>query len=479
MKKSKTILKLAFPIIMFIVGFAFARLKAPNFVPPLSVVGDVETVLNVSNLEEIGQIKKIRSESGFCKGASIKELLLKSGPQGMDKIYIVANDGFTAALDADSLEESYIAFSAKNGWELINTKHPISSNVKMIHEIIVVAKDSPSLNSFTIVSKAETLDTTVGSLYTQAFTSYPYFEGQASLEHGGKSYNSEIYTRRRVFKIGDLLPSDEDVQIILFGENGKSLLADVDGYYQLVGNRIDYIHPEEREKLEGVRLAVVDPPARNIADIYYDSGHYLEKGEDVLILLVEGLNYSRCEDAIKKGRALYLSENAKILPALGHYPFDTKIWLNSMFTGSALTESFEENESNGPKPETLFDICKASGKKAVVLGINDDILDDMDENITIKDFADNDNKIYKKLLDRISEGYGLIIAVFNHLEENNRMAADSSYNHADSIERLDEYICGLVSEWQGKIMIMGLPSKDSEDSPTDRLFVPYMILGAK
>ncbi len=478
MKKSKMISKIALLLVVFILGFVFARQKTPIFVPPLTVMGDVETVLNVSNLKEAGQIRKIRMEFGSFKGVSLKELLAKAKPQETDKIYVVANDGFTAALDADSLEESYITFSMKNGWELINLRHPISSNVKMIQEIIVVAKGSSPLNFFALLSKAKTLSTTVGSLYTQALTSYPYLEGRASLEHEGKSYESEIYTRRRVFKIDDLLPIDENDQIMLLGESGDHLLADHSGFYQLAGNRIDYIQPEEREKLEGVRFAVVDPPAGGIADVYYDARHYLQNGENVLILLVEGLDYSQYENALEDGRAPFFSEKGKAALALGLYPFDANLWLGSMLTGLTPAESVQESENPDSKRETLFDICKATGKKAAMLGVGGEMPCDIDEQVVARDCANgSDDEIHKELISMIPEGYGLMIASFHPLGANSQMTANASNLYADAMKDIDSYMRELASIWPGKIIVTGLPSE--KDSQADNLFVPYMLLGTK
>ncbi len=446
--------------------------------PPLTIIGDVETVLNVPNLEEAGHVKKIRLESGLFRGVSLKELLSKAKPQNAGKIYIVANDGFTAALDANSLEESYITFSPKNGWELINLRHPKSSNVKMIQEIIVVAGKSPQTNSFTVISGTKTLNTTVGKMYTRVLTSYPYFEGRASLEHGGKNYKSEIYTRRRAFKMKDLLPLEDSAQMMLFGGKGDCLLADDGGFYQLVGNRIDYIHPEEREKLEDVRFVVIDPPAKGIADVYDDVQHYLENGENVLMLLLEGVDYGQYEAAIKEGRMSFLRKKGVVSPALGFYPFETRLWLEAILTGVTPSQNSVEKDGK-PKTETLFDLCKTLGKPAILLG-NEMILD-IDEQVVVKDGNANssiDDEIYKELKNKIPEGYGLVIANFHPFKPfSSKKVKDAS--GGESLGKIDSYIQELASLWSGKIIVTALPSSNEEEDKkysAEKLFIPYMLL---
>ena len=48
----------------------------------------------------------------------------------------------SAVIDGQDLEGCHLLFSDR-GWEVINLFHPVSSNVKRIQEIVIIAEDAP------------------------------------------------------------------------------------------------------------------------------------------------------------------------------------------------------------------------------------------------------------------------------------------------------------------------------------------------
>ncbi len=508
LKKSTVFLAaLGFVTLGLTLGFTVAGLSFPSavFISPLTVTGDVETVLNVAELQEAGSIQKIHLDSGSFRGVALQELLAKAGLQQADKICLVAGDGFTAVLEAGSLEDSYLTFSAANGWEVVNLRHPPSANAKMIREIIVVARESAPVNSFVLLSGtdggAEILRTTVGRLYTGALLSCPYFEGRASVEHEGRSYAAEIYTRRRVFKLAALSAGTENDRLILLGEDGGYFPAAGDGFFELTGNRIAYLQPETREKLSKVCLAVVDPPAGSIMDVYYDARHYLEKGDDVLVLLLEGFDYSQYKAALAAGKLPCLQEKGAVSPALGLYPCEPGLWLEAMFTGLVPTQ--KKAAGAGPEVENLFTLCKSRGKTAAVVGAGAGLFADLEEQPVLQqdwiegcrgsgdDAGAVNDATYADLRRKLSAGYGLLAAVFQtstegrtaakaHSSAGREATAGAAAREWETVEKVDGYLRELASLWPGKIIVTALPAAGGKEGPAacgEKLFVPYLLLG--
>lgn len=459
--------------------------KSSSFVPPLTVLGDVGQVLTVREMEEIGAPEKITFGETSYKAVKLAELINKASPQGrVKKIFFVASDGFTSAIEADGWDQSYISFSQENGWIALNLHHPISANAKMIQEIVVVCSSSSAQNSFTLISGEKLLNYTVGQLYTGMLTSYPYFEGQATVEHEGIAYASEVFTRRRVFQLGDLTSIDREAKIMLWGEKGEYQLADDSGYFELCRNHINYIRPETREDLEMVRLAVIDPPLLNITDTYYDALHYLKKGKNVLVVTLGGLSYDAYQYAVKKGCAPFLAENARVAESMGVYPLRANVWLAAMLTGLSPAENGVLNEHDHTLPvNTLFSKAEETGKKALLLEA--DHLFPVAARSTVRDdngSGSTDDEIYVRLLKSIDDGYGFIMARFDSIGVTNMRFGKQSAQAEQAMAQIDSFLDEIANKWEGKIIVTAAPDGNSGGSVAlskESMCVPYFFLSDK
>ncbi len=479
-------------VLAFLAGFALGPailydMDLETFVPPLTVIGDVGEFVTVRSLAEIGEVEEIRLNETGHKAVKLTELINKAKPAAaVEKIYITASDGFTAAIAAESLEQSYILFSPLNGWEVSNPQHPQSTNVKMIREI-VVASDGSAQNGFSVINGKDILNLTLGQLYTGPLTSYPYFEGRSTIEHGNIPYEADVYTRRRGFQLRDLVSLDSEAKTLLLGENGASMLVDNSGFYELAGNQINYMQREGREKMEKVRCAVVNPPLSTITDIYYDSQHYLECGENVLFVMLDGLSYDRYEYAVEHEKTPFLQKNTAV-KSVGLYPLKADVWQSAMFTGIAPYESGlweregAESEAEA-KEETLFTLAEGLGKKALLLERNG-LLNPVEWE-TVADANGSgsaDDEIYRRLLENMNGEYSFMAVRFGSIAENEERFGEQSAQTQASIEQIDAYLSTIADGWQGKIFVAGLPRYTGNaplSFPGEDLFVPYLLISGK
>jgi hypothetical protein len=456
--------------------------QLPSFVPPLTVQGDVSELLTIRDVQEVAEPEKTTIDGTLYKTIKLTEVINKVKPTGTVKqIFFVASDGFTAAIDADNLDTSYIAFSKDNGWLALNPNHPLNANVKMVQKIIFVCDADSSQNSLTVIKGKNVLNTTVGKLYAGTFTSYPYFEGQATIEHDATTYKSDIYTRRRVFKLSDLVFLDKGAQITLLGENGDYKLVDNSGYYQLCGNYLNYIQPKTREKMEKVKIAVINQPSANITDAYYDSIHYLINDENVLIVILNGFSYGDYEDAIKNGDAPFLKENTVATKSMGFYPLTVNAWLASMLTGFSPAETKVLNTDDKDLTiDTIFSEATTLGKKAILLEA-DSLLNIDGAKIVNDDNSSGttDDELYKNLLKSISDADGLTVVRFDAIGKNSISFGKESSQYKNSISQIDNYINKTAKSWQGKIIVTALPNSSNNSVLAENLFVPYLILSGE
>ena len=142
-------------------------------------------------------------------------------------MYLIGDDGFTSAIDANGIADCYLAYTASNGWEAVNLYHPVNSNVKSLKEIVVVSDGSDSNFSLSVTSPtADLVRVTPGQMLTHDLLEYFYHEGDASVQNGGQTYESSVYTLRQVFRLDDLTPVNEGDQILVVDGNGADQLLD-------------------------------------------------------------------------------------------------------------------------------------------------------------------------------------------------------------------------------------------------------------
>src|SRR6056297_323420 len=178
MKNKDVFLYIILIILIVLSGFLFYNkfdLVVSNdsgYIPFFKVEGDIKEVINTNDFNELNSLKKvsINYKEEKIKVYKLKDILNKTKPLSENyDIVFSAKDGLRAKITSGNIEESYINFSSKNGWEAINLNHPISSNIKRLEKITVVSKFKEKHNnqSFNIVNeKSNLLEKTPGQFLT-------------------------------------------------------------------------------------------------------------------------------------------------------------------------------------------------------------------------------------------------------------------------------------------------------------------------
>lgn len=435
-----------------------------GYIPPLNVIGDVARVVKLEDPKQLGKLQEINFDGHKYQALKLTDIIEAAQPWGMpEQIYLISQDGFASSFPALGLEESYIAFTAENGWEAINFNHPINSNAKMLKEIVVVSGES-AFDLAVIDSEKELARVTPGQLYTHALLDYPYPEGQAEIKNQGETYNSSVYTQRKVFRLNDLTPVQEGAMMLLIGANGENRYQENRGYFELKENHINYLNPEERTQLEEIKGIIVNPPSTSITDIYYDTRHYLENGQKVLVVIGDGLTYSRYTQALEKGRLSFLENAAPAVKAVGVYPQEKNTWLATMITGKTPKETgvISPKDLNLQEP-SLFAMAEQLHKSALLLHSGPKLLNtEIEPQLVNDENADKtaDDELYNLTLDKLEQGYDFIVLGFDDLTDS----------------KTDAYLREIVKRWPGKVIITGIPENTEQEISCDSMFVPYLCL---
>ncbi len=460
-----------------------------GYIPPLYINGDVGESITLRSLEDDFNIVDIETKDGNVKGVKFKDILNKVNPlSDKSDIFLVGIDGMMAKIEGTNLEDSFISFSEVNGWESIHYNHPPSSNVKHLKEIIIVSSDEERLDiGMNIISSEKNiLNITPGELYAKSATVMPYFEGESSVEKEGVHYNTTVYTQRRIFKLEDMV--EESLQnALVMNALGDIKPIEVGSYFEANSNTIDYVSANGKERLEDVKGVVLDPPEGSIQDSYYDISTYLEEGEDVLFIVLDGFGYHQYNYAIENNHMPFLTNQPQVTKALSVYRPVTNAGLAAIITGKSPGENgVYSRDQRQLQVDSIFKYAQDLGKQAIYIEGNIGILDtEIQPVLNIDDDGNGytDDEVQQSTLNALGKGYNLVFTHFHGIDDSGHSNGDLASQTMDVLSYIDTYIEELASNWHGKVIITADHGMHSTEDAGDHgqfryenMIVPYIVM---
>ena len=472
--------------IIFLSHTAYSLDKKTGFVPNAYLQGDVQTVINLKEITDI-ESREITYKDNKLEVYKLKDVIGKAKPlSNQYNIIISAEDGLRAKISGDKIEESYLNFSHQHGWEVINLNHPISSNIKLIDSITIVDKSKDKNEAFTIITPDKNhFIKTPGQLLVETFQKKAVFEGKSTQNVEGVNYTTEIYSEKRVLKPELLIEKDFAKRTIIFNDKGKTLSYN-GGYLELKNNYINYINPKQKEELSDIKGIVIDAPLKSNKNTYYDAIHYLENGEKVMVILLDGFGYHQYEYLKKNNQIPFLSKienNAKVITS---YKPVTNTGLAAVLTGKGPTENGVYNrEFKDLKSPDIFKKASDLGLESAYIEGNIKILNTYVDPILNPDLNENDttdDEVFNETKKQIKNGSQFIFAHFHGIDDSGHDYGPLGEETIQVIKQTDNYISQLAEIWDGKIIITSDHGMHATREGGDHglvlyedMFVPYLI----
>ena len=225
-----------------------------SYVPRLQVVGDVERALSVADLDELGQSSRVTVHGETCRALTLAQVAEAAGAVRVEQALFIAEDGFSAAISGDSLDQCYLTFDPANSWHCLSDTLPVSVNGVDLVRIVLVAENEGT--RFTVEDGDESRQWSLGQLYAGPLLSYPYPEGVAETVGTQGTLTSTVSTRRDCVSAAML--DCGGCELRLTSRDGQSRLIPADcGLFELDGNYLTYINSETRVRMEDVVLIQV------------------------------------------------------------------------------------------------------------------------------------------------------------------------------------------------------------------------------
>ena len=482
---------LFFLLAMSLVGFSGCeeetQEQVQNSAFPLEIIGDVENPITIRALDDAPEIYEIEHREETKQVISLSELISMTIPRGNDfEVLFKAHDGFSVLISGQNLEESYLALDQDLRWEAINFKHPRSSNIKNIKNIVILSKDLPIGGGFNITEPGENIaQLSIGRFYKDGYSVFSTVRGTAMQTHDGEDYSATSYYRYQEVSLQNYVEIPDTASGIVFGNKGEEEPLAEDGRFILRSNHLSYMQGDQI-LIPETRGIVLNPPQKRITHVYDDTKTLLDEGEKVLLILVDGLGYHQFEYARANGYVPFLDDLPEPEMAMVTYPPVTVVNVASSLTGEipAVHGVYRRGIRRAEVP-TIFSYTEEQGKSATaIIGPMTIIELEIDPVFTVRtdDEGRNDHIKTENALERIHQGYDLFHVHLKDVDRAGHNYGDLSQKTLEEIQRTDSYIERLVAEWDGKVLIYADHGMHSTEDGGDHrhliyedMFMPYWL----
>lgn len=450
----------------------------------LRVFGDIQVPGRLHIEEKDLQQKDIDGKNTHALG--LEEVMSRARPfSGQYKIYFLGDDGRVASITNDSIGNSYLYLDEDSLLNVLNYDHPISTNIKDIREIIVVSGPEDLKNGFNIINTEKNIESiSLGEAYLEKSTTL--IEGGSSVKESGSGSNRGwVYERKELLDLGDFInPLPEGPYVFMGRQGGYEFSYDI-GSIGITDEGFYLFGLDSDRPIKDLAGIMADAPAASIMDLYHDSLAYIQGGQKVMAILVDGFSYLQFEKALEKGYISFAgADSAK--KALSVYKPVTNSGLAAMLTGDPpyVNGVYSRDERELKVPD-IFEVIGDLGKSSVMVEGNIGILDTSIEpvlNTDSDDDGDTDDEIFETALGLSGDGHEMVFIHFHGLDDRGHDFGDLDPKTLEYIRTIDGYIKELAKHWDGKIIITADHGMHSKGSSGDHgefrfedLIVPYIV----
>lgn len=223
------------------------------------------------------------------------------------------------------------------------------------------------------------------------------------------------------------------------------------------------------EALQGV---ILNPPALTNMDVYTQARAWLEAGERVLILYLDGFGWESFCFAQEQGLIPHLSAlNAQRAAAM--YPSITPVNYAAMVTGKAPADNgVTARGMHDLKCDTIFDLAAAQGKRSFIAEGDAQILRfnvPQELNLDMDEDGDTDSEVIACALANMA-GCDLMLVHLHGIDDSGHAYGPRAQETLRKIAQTDQWFAQLAAAWQGRILVAADHGQHENDGSGDAYY---------
>ncbi|MEL7646907.1 MAG: alkaline phosphatase family protein [Sedimentibacter sp.] len=234
-------------------------------------------------------------------------------------------------------------------------------------------------------------------------------------------------------------------------ENGHTVIA-----YADIIMKGDGVAVVEDKEISGVKGIYLHDDFCSITDAYKDAKEFLDEGEKVLVVLLDGLSLRQYEAFCKENSGSFIKSCYKT-QALSVFTPVTNAGYAAIITGQwPDVNGVYDRSFRDLKVESIFGYSLKNNKNTILLEGDVKILNTESEPVLHTDLdndGDTDDEMYDSALKACGEDYDLIFLHFHGIDDRGHSYGPMDEETLDYIETVDGYLKSLSDEWNGKIIM--------------------------
>ena len=454
-----------------------------QYVRPLQVVGDVARALTVTG--DGYTTERFTYKGNGYTGIPLEDIVEKAGPLAADSdVLFLTEDELMAEISAGDLAGCYIVGPrGQSGWEAVNTRHPVSSNMKRITSIAVVSGALETDNSLNIISDSQLLySLTPGNLIKSGYSVGVKAGGTSSMEEGGKTLTATQYKVYKYVSLTSYAAGEPVRSVLVAGEEGGYATDKAPGIVKIEQNSLTYVFSDGKTELKHARGILINPPEKSVTGVKNEALAALKRGEKALIVILDGFGYEQFEEAKASGLIQYLGAHTAQEASTVFIPV-TNAGVAAILTGEGPDKNGVWYRQKDLKSEDVFEAAAALGKKSVYVE-GDKLI--VKTGVTPVLNADRngdgntDDEIFARIRDEMKKDAADLYVVHFHAIDDAGHAGEKA-KQAARIKEADAYVRALAEGFDGRVIVTADHGMHSEGAamghgaflPRD-MIVPYI-----
>ena len=443
------------------------------------VQGDVTTPITINKILDYPTWAVSKDGQSYT-AIALADVIASADPRSDEfDLLFIGEDGLTAKINGNDLSGCYISYSSQYDWEIINENHPISSQVKNLRNIVVITRDFNSDQASVGIEDINGYrSTSAGNLYLEGYYEKRVFEGQSEIN----DREVTIYTTHRLISPQDLLAFEKE--IVVFGQDGRNCFDKVseDSYFEITSTGLSYTSSDKRV-IEDVVGVLADPPLFSITDVASDTVYQLEKGNDVLVMELDGLGWEMFNAAKENNSPPFMS-TLPVQKVLAVYPTISPVGLAAMITGeNPDVNGIHDRETMDFNGMDIFEKATLLGKSVAYIEGDTKMLNTSVEPILSVNEGLQDGNVFINTQSAIADNKQLVFTHFHSIDDDATTYGPYAQETLDQILQVDQMVQNLVESFDGTIIITadhGLHETQSGGTHGricgEDMLVPYIII---
>jgi len=226
------------------------------------------------------------------------------------------------------------------------------------------------------------------------------------------------------------------------------------------------------EKLTGV---ITDPPEATVMDAAKLAKEYLDAGEKVLMIFIDGLGWYTFLSAREQGDIPCLA-SLEAREASSVYPTITPVNYAAMVSGEPPAVSgVTKRGIHEIQCETIFTYAEAMGLESYVSEGDTQILrlegTETELSPDLNGSGSGDDEILDCALERIAAGgCALVFVHFHSVDDAEHEYSPGSAEAREALKTVDSYCAKLLESWDGRVIIVADHGQHAQDGTGDAAY---------